>query len=126
MSRPRFASSVAALALALAVAARVSAAPIPPPGPAAVAPGLEGLDLEQLMKIEVVVAASKRPQHTGDVPSFVSIVTAADIKAHGYRTLADVLRTLPGFYVSDNRNYSFVGVRSFRGNPYFRGSGCPS
>ena len=70
-------------------------------------------DLEQLMKIEIVVAGSKRAQDPRDVPSFVSVVTAADIKEHGYRTLADVLRTLPGFYVSNDRNYSYIGVRGF-------------
>jgi iron complex outermembrane receptor protein len=105
-------------ALALAVAAGVSAAPLAPPVvpavPAAAAGGLEGLDLEELMKIEVVVAASKRAQATREVPSFVSVVTAAQIRAHGFRTLADVLRTLPGFYASNDRNYSFVGVRGFQ------------
>jgi outer membrane receptor protein involved in Fe transport len=70
-------------------------------------------DLEQLMKIEFVVAGSKRAQDPRDVASFVSVVTAADIKEHGYRTLADVLRTLPGFYVSNDRNYSYIGVRGF-------------
>jgi iron complex outermembrane receptor protein len=71
------------------------------------------MDLEQLMKIEVVVAGSKRAQQTRDVASFVSVVSAAEIREHGYRTLADVLRTLPGFYVSNDRNYSYVGVRGF-------------
>jgi outer membrane cobalamin receptor len=82
--------------------------PTAPPVPA---PDLAGLDLEQLMKLEVVVAASKRAQQTRDVPSFVSVVTAADIRDHGYRTLADVLKTLPAFYVSNDRNYSYIGVR---------------
>jgi iron complex outermembrane receptor protein len=71
------------------------------------------MDLEQLMKIEVVVAGSKRAQEARDVASFVSVVSAADIKEHGYRTLADVLRTLPGFYVTNDRNYSYLGVRGF-------------
>jgi outer membrane receptor for ferrienterochelin and colicin len=71
------------------------------------------LDLEQLMKVEVVFAASKRAQNSREVPSFVSVVTAADIKEHGHRTLADVLKTLPSFYVSNDRNYSFIGVRGF-------------
>jgi hypothetical protein len=86
-----------------------SATPAPP------APGseLDALDLEQLMKIEVVFAASKREQHVRAVPSFVSVVTAAEIKAHGYRTLADVLKTLPSFYVANDRNYTFLGVRGF-------------
>jgi outer membrane cobalamin receptor len=71
------------------------------------------LDLEQLMKIEIVVAGSKRAQQTRDVASFVSVVTAADIKEHGYRTLSAVLKTLSSFYLSDDRNYTFVGVRGF-------------
>jgi outer membrane cobalamin receptor len=84
--------------------------PGPPPTKAA---DPSTMDLEQLMKIEIVVAGSKRAQQSRDVPSFVSVVTAAQIKEHGYRTLADVLRTLPGFYVSNDRNYSYVGVRGF-------------
>ena len=71
------------------------------------------LDLEQLMKIEVVVAGSKRAQQTRDVASFVSVVTAADIKQHGYRTLSAVLNTLPSFYLSNDRHFTFLGVRGF-------------
>ena len=71
------------------------------------------MDLEQLMKIEIVVAGSKRAQQSRDVASFVSVVSAPEIREHGYRTLADVLRTLPGFYVSNDRNYSYIGVRGF-------------
>ena len=84
--------------------------PTPPP-PKAAEPST--MDLEQLMKIEIVVAGSKRAQQSRDVPSFVSVVSAAEIREHGYRTLADVLRTLPGFYVSSDRNYSYIGVRGF-------------
>jgi len=95
------------ISASLAVAQR----PTPPPAKAVVYPST--MDLEQLMKIEIVVAGSKRAQQSRDVPSFVSVVTAAEIKEHGYRTLADVLRTLPGFYVSNDRNYSYIGVRGF-------------
>jgi outer membrane cobalamin receptor len=89
----------------------VAQQPTPPPRKAVVDPST--MDLEQLMKMEVVVAGSKRVQQTRDVASFVSVVTAADIKQHGYRTLSAVLKTLPSFYVSDDRNYSFIGVRGF-------------
>jgi outer membrane receptor protein involved in Fe transport len=71
------------------------------------------MDLERLMNIEIVVAGSKREQQSRDVASFVSVVTAAEIREHGYRTLADVLRTLPGFYVTNDRNYSYLGIRGF-------------
>jgi iron complex outermembrane receptor protein len=84
-----------------------------PPAGLAAKPDLAAMDLEQLMKIEVVFAASKRAQQTRDVPSFVSVVTAAEIKEHAYRTLADVLKTLPSFYIANDRNYSYVGVRGF-------------
>lgn len=90
----------------LAVAQR----PTPPPQHAT---DTVVMDLEQLMQIEVVVAGSKREQQTRDVASFVSVVSAAEISEHGYRTLADIVRTLPGFYVSNDRNYSYIGVRGF-------------
>jgi iron complex outermembrane receptor protein len=72
------------------------------------------MDLEQLMTIEIVVAGSKRAQQARDVASFVSIVTAADIRQHGYRTLSAVLQTLPSFYVSYDRNFTQIGVRGFK------------
>jgi outer membrane receptor for ferrienterochelin and colicin len=90
----------------------VAQQPTPPPPPKRAIDTLTR-DLEQLMQIEVVVAGSKREQRTRDVASFVSVVSAAEIREHGYRTLADILRTLPGFYVSNDRNYSYVGVRGF-------------
>jgi len=89
----------------------VAQQPTPPPQKAAV--DSSTMDLEQLMKIEIVVAGSKRAQQSRDVASFVSVISAAEIREHGYRTLADMLRTLPGFYVSNDRNYSYIGVRGF-------------
>ncbi|HEX9129575.1 MAG TPA: TonB-dependent receptor [Gemmatimonadaceae bacterium] len=96
----------------LLISASLAAAQQPTPPPKHAIDTISN-DLEQLMKIEIVVAGSKRAQESRDVASSVSVVTAADIKEHGYRTLADVLRTLPGFYVSNDRNYSYVGIRGF-------------
>jgi iron complex outermembrane receptor protein len=98
-----------ALLLSLAIlgsAPMVAVAQTPPPD-------LTSLDLEQLMQLEVVFAASKRNQNPREAASVVSVVTAAQIRQQGYRTLADILRSVPSFYVSYDRNYSYVGVRGF-------------
>jgi iron complex outermembrane receptor protein len=76
-------------------------------------PDVTGLSLEDLLEAEVVYAASRRIQTLREAPSAVSVVTAAEIREHGYRTLADVLRSLPSFYVTEDRRYSYVGVRGF-------------
>ena len=63
--------------------------------------------------IPTVYGASKYEQKVTEAPSSVSIVTASDIQHHGYRTLADILRSVRGFYVTNDRNYSYLGVRGF-------------
>ena len=73
---------------------------------------LTGFSLEELMQMEVY-SASKFGQKASEAPSAVTVVTAEEIKTQGYRTLADILRSLPGVYVSYDRNYSSVGVRGF-------------
>lgn len=80
-------------------------------GTAAATPGAEP-SLEDLINTEVF-SASKFPQKVMDAPSVVTVITAADIKAFGYRNLSDVLRSVRGLYVSDDRNYSYVGARGF-------------
>jgi outer membrane receptor protein involved in Fe transport len=76
------------------------------------APDLSEASLEQLGSIEVY-GASKHLQAAGDAPSSVTVITADEIQQHGYRTLADALETVRGFFVSYDRNYSSIGVRGF-------------
>ncbi len=70
------------------------------------------LSLEDLKKLSVV-GASRREQRTAEAPSSVTIITADEVKKYGYRTLADILQSARGVYVTYDRNYSFVGVRGF-------------
>jgi iron complex outermembrane receptor protein len=64
-------------------------------------------------EIPSVYGASKHEQKVTEAPSSVSIITSSDIKKYGYRTLADVLRSVRSFYITYDRNYSYVGVRGF-------------
>lgn len=71
---------------------------------------MTGLSIEQLLTVEISTA-SKFPQKTLEAPASVTIVTAADIKSYGYRTLADLLNSVRGMNVAYDRNYSYLGVR---------------
>ncbi len=63
--------------------------------------------------IPSVFGASKYEQKVSEAPSSISIVTAEDIKKYGYRTLADILRSVRSFYISYDRSYSYAGARGF-------------
>ncbi len=73
---------------------------------------LTELSLEDLMKVEVS-AAAKRPQAAVAAPSSVTVISRQEIRRFGYRTLAEVLRSVRGFYTSYDRNYGYVGTRGF-------------
>jgi len=77
----------------------------PPPDPTQ-------LSLEDLMKAEIF-SASKQWQTVAEAPSSISIVTADQIQKYGYRTLADILQSVRGISIANDRNYSYMGVRGF-------------
>lgn len=78
----------------------------------ATTPDLIELPIEQLMGLEVH-SASKFNQPAIDAPAAVSVVNAEEIKTFGYRTLGDVIASMRGVYVSNDRYFSYVGVRGF-------------
>lgn len=109
---PRLRAAAALLLTACAAASAAAQDPTPPPAPAGAA---SGLTLEQLLSVDVqrVVGASRFNQAVVDAPASVTIVTREEIYTFGYRTLAEVIRGLSGFYVTSDRNYSYLGMRGF-------------
>lgn len=101
----------AALAVALLVVALESTMALPALGNTVV-DDYTSLSLEQLMAIPVYSAA-KREQKTSEAPSSVTVVTSQDVRAYGWRTLSELLRSVPGIYVTNTRTYGSVGVRGF-------------
>jgi len=69
-------------------------------------------ELESLLAMPVSSAA-KYDQKVLDAPASVTIITAKDIEEYGYQTLAEILASQRGFYVSYDRNYDYAGVRGF-------------
>jgi iron complex outermembrane receptor protein len=68
--------------------------------------------LEELTNIQVY-SASKHMQSVSQAPASVTVVTSDEIQKYGYRTLADILQSVRGFFVTYDRDYSFLGVRGF-------------
>jgi len=70
------------------------------------------VSLDSLLNTRIS-AASKYAQTSAEAPASVTIITSDDIRNHGYRDLQEVLETVRGFYVSNDRNYPYLGVRGF-------------
>ena len=86
------------------------------PVPAAADPrALLDLSLTELsqIKVDTVFAASKFTEKVTEAPSSVSIVTGDQIQRFGYRTLAEIIRSVRSFDVTSDRVYSYTGVRGF-------------
>jgi outer membrane receptor protein involved in Fe transport len=74
---------------------------------------LTEMSLEDLMGLQVktVSSASRHTQDISNAPASVTVVSSEQIRRYGYRTLADVLRSVMGFNVTYDRNYYYLGMR---------------
>ena len=70
-------------------------------------------DEDMFLDIPSVFSASKYEQKVTEAPASVSVVTSEEIRRYGYRDLADILRSIGGFYTANDRNYEYLGVRGF-------------
>ena len=73
------------------------------------------VSLDDLMTIKVptVTGASRFEQKETDAPSSVTVVTAEDIKTHGWRSLGEALNSVRGLYSNYARSYTILGVRGY-------------
>ena len=78
----------------------------------AAAADLSDYSLEDLLNISVT-GASKYEQRQTDVAAAVQLITRDQIRSHGWRTLGEALSSLPGFYLTYDRQYQYLGVRGF-------------
>ena len=72
------------------------------------------LSLQELLQVKVT-SASKFDEAVSDIPANVTIITRTEIENYGYTTFADIVRNIPGFYLLDNTESLFVGIRGVTG-----------
>jgi outer membrane receptor for ferrienterochelin and colicin len=65
----------------------------------------------ELTQVEEVTAASRSTESVEDAPSSVSIISAQELRAMNYPTIAEAIRGIRGVYLSDDRSYVTAGFR---------------
>lgn len=79
--------------------------------PSAFSEGLREKITEIFIEDDTVVTAAKQKQKISEAAASVFVITSDDIRRYGYRKLSDALRSVPGFYVTDDGIYESLGVR---------------
>lgn len=101
---------MAACPLALIVAASLAAgAPRAARGEGEERVEMGTVDLESLLDLSVQVV-TRRAERASEAPATVFVVTAADIRRQGFRTVTEVLSSVPGLFTYP-ANVQQVGVR---------------
>ena len=71
------------------------------------------VDLKLQYRRPRVIAAERQLTRAEDAPASVTIISAEEIHAFGYATLAEALRSVRGLYATSDRSYQSLGVRGF-------------
>lgn len=60
-----------------------------------------------------VRAASKNLLSVDEAPASITVLSQEELRAFGYTTLAEALAAVRGIFVSNDRTYTYLGVRGF-------------
>lgn len=91
-------------------------------GPVRAEPTLPDLSLETLVATPLShdskydrtqLTAAKYEQDQRNAAAAMSVITRDEIKAFGWRTLDQALASLPGIYLTYDREYTYLGTRGF-------------
>ncbi len=72
----------------------------------------EDISIESLLNTNIDTV-SKYDQTINSAPASITIITPEHIRRYGYQSLDEILMSIRGFYISNDRNYSYIGVRGF-------------
>ncbi|MGA2571291.1 MAG: TonB-dependent receptor [Terracidiphilus sp.] len=73
---------------------------------------LTGLSLEDLTRTRLITA-SRHLDDPRKAPAVVTVIEGDEIRRYGWRTLAELLRSVTGFYTAYDRTYTYAGTRGF-------------
>lgn len=83
------------------------------PTPMSESAQISGEEAMLLGETPIVYSAAKYEQKINEAPASVTLITADQIRKYGYRSLHQVLQSVPGFFISNDRFYDYLGIRGF-------------
>ena len=70
------------------------------------------MSFEELMNLKVTTAA-KYETSLSETHAVIQVIFANEIKAYGIENLGELLNLIKGFYMTNDRNYTYIGVQGF-------------